>query len=275
MAKLEQEYPKNPIRIGKAFHHFRLLTQDVENTDEVFKIIRALTGNSFFKSFERFKKTPHGQKVLAEERSMLDFLMDRTPLAALPEGTLGRTYNDFMTHEGLTADGLAAASEAMLDDDDPNSGRNYFSEETRIFGDWVRDIHDLYHVTTGYGRDPIGELCLLSFTYAQTRNPGIGFIVLMGMLQSKRRARGVPVISAVIQAYRDGMHANWLPAEDWENMLHLPLQEVRERVNVRWPEKYVRALEAVKANPQFDPNIAKQIEAAPFIPIAPDLAAHA
>lgn len=275
MATTKTKYPKNPIRIGKAFHHFRLLTKDVENTDEVFKIIRALTGNSFFKSFERFKKTPHGQKVLAEKRSMLDFLMDRTPLAVLPEGTLGRTYNDFMTHEGLTADGLAAASEAMLDEDDPTSGRNYFSEETETYGNWLRDIHDLYHITTGYGRDPIGELCLLSFTFAQTRNPGIGFIVFMGMLQSKVRARGLPIISAVVQAYRNGMKSNWLPAEDWENMLNLPLKEVRERVNVPWPDKYITVLEAVKQHPDFDPHIAKQIDNAPFIPIAPEFAAHA
>ena len=41
-------------------------------------------------------------------------------------------------------------------------------------------MHDLWHVTTGYGRDALGELSLLAFTYAQEKNRGIGAIVLYG-----------------------------------------------------------------------------------------------
>ena len=41
-------------------------------------------------------------------------------------------------------------------------------------------MHDLWHVTTGYGRDALGELSLLAFTYAQEQNRGIGAIALYG-----------------------------------------------------------------------------------------------
>ena len=41
-------------------------------------------------------------------------------------------------------------------------------------------MHDLWHVTTGYGRDALGELSLLAFTYAQEKIEGIGAIVLYG-----------------------------------------------------------------------------------------------
>lgn len=263
-------FQKNPIQIRKAFHHFKLLTQDVENTDEVFKIIRALTGNSFYKSFMRFRATPHGQKVLAEKRSMLDFLQDRTPLAELPEGTLGRTYHEFMSHENLSADGLAAASEAVREEGDPEP-----HEEMQIYGNWVRDIHDLYHVSSGYGRDPFGELCLLSFTFAQTRNPGIAFIVFMGALQSMGEMKGVPVWRAVWEAYRNGMRSRWMPAEDWESFLTLPLKDVREKLGIRWPKYYSRGLEIMAQNGPADDEYVQKIKTDPFVPIAPGLAAGA
>ena len=43
--------------------------------------------------------------------------------------------------------------------------------------DRLRDIHDLQHVMTGYGRDPVGEIGLLSFMTTQTPNRGINFII--------------------------------------------------------------------------------------------------
>ena len=37
-------------------------------------------------------------------------------------------------------------------------------------------------ITCGYGRDVSGEACLLAFTVAQTRNPGLALIVVAGAL---------------------------------------------------------------------------------------------
>ena len=50
----------------------------------------------------------------------------------------------------------------------------------------VRDLHDLWHVLTGYGRDPLGEVCLLAFTYAQTRLTGLGAIAFLGTFRIAR-----------------------------------------------------------------------------------------
>ena len=48
-------------------------------------------------------------------------------------------------------------------------------------------MHDLWHVTTGYGRDALGELSLLAFTYAQEQNRGIGAIALIWLLEGWKR----------------------------------------------------------------------------------------
>lgn len=50
----------------------------------------------------------------------------------------------------------------------PNRGS--MSEEEQLFSNRIRDLHDVFHVLTGYGRDLRGESAVLAFTIPQTRN---------------------------------------------------------------------------------------------------------
>ena len=101
-------------------------------------------------------------------------------------------------HPPATADGLVEASQTDDFIQDP---------ELRLFGERMRDSHDLWHVVTGYGRDTFGEACLLAFTYAQTQNRGLGIITLVGMIKIARQL-GPEVKKAVWQAYRAGKLAS-------------------------------------------------------------------
>ncbi len=58
--------------------------------------------------------------------------------------------------------------------------------QQRWYNARLRDMHDLWHVVTGYGRDSFGEACLLAFSYAQTRNRGIAFIAFFGTREIAR-----------------------------------------------------------------------------------------
>ncbi len=51
-------------------------------------------------------------------------------------------------------------------------------------------LHDIWHVLTGYAaEDPLGELCLVAFSYAQTIRPGLGLHrALIGALKGPSRA---------------------------------------------------------------------------------------
>ncbi len=269
---------KNKIQWGEAWRAYKRLVKDVENTAEVFVIIRALTGDSFNRSYRKFVQTDHGKKILREKRRIIDFLSDRTPFKALPAGTLGHTYDAFMTHEGLSAEGLAQASEdGTLDKE---AAKAFKGTDMETYGDWVRDTHDLYHVTTGYGRDEIGEMALLSFTFAQSGNWGIAFIVLMAVLQMKRVAPSAPAFALAWEGYRNGKRAKWLPAQDWEAMLDKPLDEVRREFNIHWPQKYHEVIKAVRENgdsvslrSRSNSSVEKdKIMDEAFVPIAPEYA---
>ncbi|MBB83015.1 MAG: hypothetical protein CL931_04305 [Deltaproteobacteria bacterium] len=221
---------RNPILFREAWDAIRALIRDPDDTSQVFRIIRALSGNSQERSFQRFLRSEHGPTILAEERVLLDTLSNRTYLESLPEGTLGRVYADFTAREEITADGLVEASESVernLDDLDPRR---------ELFGQRLRDSHDLWHVVTGYGRDLFGEAALLSFTYRQIRNRGIGFIVAVAYLKARGPMAGERVL--IRDGYRRAGQAEWLPGADWEALLELPLEDVRRRLGVVPIEHY-------------------------------------
>ena len=103
----------------------------------------------------------------------------------------------------------------------------------------LRDSHDLWHVATGYGRDGLGEVCLLAFTNAQTRNFGLGLIAIAGAIKFSREAKTrVPVFAALREARRMGKEAAWLPASDMEALLPRRLDEVRSVLKLRPPSIY-------------------------------------
>jgi ubiquinone biosynthesis protein COQ4 len=222
---------KNRIRPLDALRAIRALTANPDDTARVFDVIDALSGRSGERMFERFRRTEAGARMLAERPDLLATLSDRECLLALPPGTLGRTYAEFMGREQISADGLVDASIEGGSDPDPE-----LPEERRWFGARMRDMHDLWHVVTGYQRDLLGEGSLLAFTYAQTRNRGIGLIVAVAYY---RAGRALPEARPLIRGgYRRGRSAAWLPGQSWEELLALPLDEVRRRLEVGEPPVY-------------------------------------
>jgi ubiquinone biosynthesis protein COQ4 len=216
------------IRPLDAMRAMRGLLRNPDDTALVFEIIEALSGKSRTRVFDRFATSESGQRLLAARPNLIARLCDRESLLALPPATLGRSYGEFMSREQISADGLVEASEDWLRLDIP--------ADRRWFADRLRDTHDLWHVVTGYGRDLIGEASLLAFTYAQTRNPGIGFIVAIAYW----KARGInrPARRLLREGYRRGRAAAWLPGVEWEALLEQPLARVREQLRVGEPSAY-------------------------------------
>jgi len=227
---LSQSVPDTRLRPFEAFGAVRRLVSDPNDTRQVFIVLRAMRGRSGLRLFRRFQATATGATILRERRSVLPYLQDRQALAQLPEGSLGRTYFDFMAAENLTADGLVDASEAAERRDIP--------ADILLFRDRMRDIHDLTHVITGYGRDPLGELCLLAFNYPQNGHLGLAMIVLMGMTRYGRGPQAWAAWAAALEGWRHGRAAAWFPGLDWEALLPEPVASLRQRLNIAEPKRY-------------------------------------
>jgi ubiquinone biosynthesis protein COQ4 len=207
------------------------LLRNPEDTRQVFVVMTALRGRSGKRMLARFLKSPVGARVAAEHRNLLDCLQDRAALAALPEGSVGRAYLAFMDEEQLTADGLVEASEA--------GWSSTVSPAVSLFRNRMRDMHDLTHIVTGYGRDGLGELCLLAFMFRHTGNLGGALIALMGWLKATRMGAGRLVGRAVAEGFRGGGKSAWLPGQDWEALMARPLDEVRRELNIVTPTRYL------------------------------------
>jgi len=213
----------------RAWRALRNLIDDPERTDQVFEIVRALSGDSFERAYQRFAATAEGRQLLAERPSLLATLSERETLRALPEGSFGRAYVDFMQGGQLDAAGLVEA-EQMADQNFAKEGP--LDPDREFFGDRLRDMHDLWHVLTDYGRDEAGEATNLAFTLGQVWNPGIAFIVMAGAVLGPKE----PTFywqRYLYRAWRRGRAAHLLTAAPYERLLALPLDEVRRQLGVR------------------------------------------
>ena len=214
------------------------LIADKEDTKQVFVILEALAGNSGLRAFQRFLKTDHAEKILAAEKPLVDYLKDRAWLESLPEGSLGGAYARFTQVEQITADGLTDASIEGRDEERDMSAAQIKYHERQ------RDAHDLWHVSTGYGRDPLGELCLLAVTWRQLGNLGILVIILFGFMVSRKDAPELGIGAAIMEGFRLGKAAKGLPGADWEHLLTQPLDEVRATLGVKTPTRYRAIIDA-------------------------------
>lgn len=217
----------------KAWRHFRQLIADKEDTEQVFHILEALRDNRFARSAERFFATSVGQKVMVERPYLPALLDDHDRLRKLPEGSVGRIYVDFMEREGLTAQGLVDEYAKF------RHGKPRYDDMLEIYGDRLRDTHDLFHILTGYGRDALGEQCVLAFSYSQTPSWGTLFIAWAGAREIRKGfGKRYPIYGAVREGQRIGRIAEQIANQDIEALLAEPIGAARKRLGIATPKIY-------------------------------------
>jgi ubiquinone biosynthesis protein COQ4 len=223
-----------------ALRAVRNLLRDREDTHQVFLLMDALRGKTTLRQFDRFRQTETGQAVLRERRRLFDRLNDGASLAALPAGSLGRAYYDFTASENLSAEGLVEASQISM--------AALPADDMTLFRERSREMHDLLHVVTGYGRDPLGEASLAAFSYAQTRLKGFALIAAFASRRIAKSRPEQPVRRAVFEGYRHGRSADWLWGADWEGLLAQSVEAVRAQFVVKPPTCYRTIMAAVRGS---------------------------
>jgi ubiquinone biosynthesis protein COQ4 len=219
--------PLPQLRAFRAAAAVRGILRDPNDTAQVFRLIDALSGPTPRHLLGRFSASRAGQKLLAERPRLRERLRDREALAALPEGSLGRAYLDFMTEGGLTPEGLEQASDVLGPERDNG-------DEAAWIGQRMRDTHDLWHVVTGYRGDLLGESSLLGFTFIQTGTRGIGLLAAVSLLRAEDPDDRRLMLDGLVR----GLRAAWLPAVRWEELLAEDLEVVRARLRVGPPPAY-------------------------------------
>jgi ubiquinone biosynthesis protein COQ4 len=207
-----------------ALKSLRRLLNDKEDTGQVFEIMRALNGNSTAKGYHRLLATPQGGRIAYERTEFARLLMDEAWLDSLPDGSVGAAYRHFIRSEQISAEGLVEVSRQgapAVDEPHPYAW----------MGRRTRDVHDIWHILSGYHRDGLGEACLVAFSYAQTG--GLGWaLIAIGAASRARKSREHPYVKAIWQGYQRGKATKWLLGEDYERLMAEPVESARRRLNI-------------------------------------------
>ena len=208
----------------QALRSLRRLLNDKEDTTAVFEIMRALNGASTAKGYLKLLKTREGGAIAYARPEFAERLMDDAWLDSMPQGSVGAAYRSFVRAEQLSADGLVEISRqgpSAIDEPHPFAW----------MGRRTRDVHDIWHILSGYHRDGLGEACLVAFSYAQTK--GLGWALIgLGAASRSRKVGTHPYVKAIWQGYQRGKAAKWLLGEDYERLMAEPLDAARRRLNI-------------------------------------------
>jgi ubiquinone biosynthesis protein COQ4 len=235
MAKL----PPFPGTTGRrdwrtAFDAIAKLLANGDDTTQVFRIMKALNAGNAEKNYARLLATEEGGRTAYERLELTTRFTDKDWVAQFAPGTVGAAYREFLEATGYSADGLAEVSKVIREDE--------MAHPYAWFGRRTRDVHDIWHVLTGYKADEsLGEACLVAFSYAQVGGLGWAWIAGAAALKSLKVTGNRLFAKAVWEGYRHGRKAKWMIGEDYEALMAEPIEAARARLGIAKPVAYLRA----------------------------------
>lgn len=193
---------------------------------ELMEFSLAIAGPTLQAQYDRFRSHPDGRRLLAERPDLGAALADREALAGLPEGSFGRAYLDFTARYRFDA----AAFEQGHDLSGMADRLGWDDDLAYVVARGLQ-LHDLWHTLGGYGPDWAGEAGVMAFTHAQVPDVGIGVIagILWSISGGTRRREWNRYLA---QARRRGREADNLLVAPYEQLLPLPIDEVRDRLGI-------------------------------------------
>lgn len=234
LAQNPQSLGRYRIRPLVALRAFRKLAANKEDTLQVFIFIRALAGRSLERQYFALLRSAEGGREAYRAPELADRFSDKVWLAGFSDGTVGAQYRRFLGLRDLSADGLADESRRLGETDiDAAHPIAWFARRQR-------DVHDVWHVLTGYGTDALGEACVLAFTYGQTGNIALALLSFAATLELKRRCPRVRYLRAWLEAYYHGRSAAPLIAVDYEALFGERLERARAYLGIARPHHYER-----------------------------------
>ncbi|MEE2527355.1 Coq4 family protein [Hyphobacterium sp. HN65] len=233
-------FPVKPIQPFKAWKAFQGLVRDKEDTRYVFAFFENVNGRSYSRFYERFVASDYGKSVLADPAGIGGQLTDRDTLESYGPDSFAAAYLHYLDTENLQPLGVFEAHWNQA----PQAMAYMRDEWPGLYAvSWMMSLsHDLYHVLTGYGRDPLGEALLLKFTGTQTGGRGPRWLGSLAGLKIRSEIPSWPVGRMMAEAVRLANGAEPFYTTDLPSLLPLPLAEARARLNMGKPSLYLDTL---------------------------------
>lgn len=229
------------FKIIKAIRHGKMMARNPEDTRQVYHIRDALRMPAFYKQAAEFLQSPMGQKIYDAEHDLASMLDDSDHLSQFPHDTVGYKYYAFMAKEGLSTKGLVAAY------DDFAQSVHTYDDRVNWYLERQRDTHDLMHILTGYGRDNVGEQCLLGFSDSQCPSLGALFIAYVsGAAIRPKLPFKLKLYKSIGEGRRNGKAAHIVAHQMIRDILPMPLDNARAMLNIPKPRLYLKSLAQIR-----------------------------
>jgi ubiquinone biosynthesis protein COQ4 len=205
---ISRTVPAGRLEVGLSV--LRKLVNDPTNPEIGLHYLRNLDGDLHAEMARDLMQDPEGRQLL-QDRPRLDAGSIRLDeLARLPAGSLGQAYARFFRERRIEPFFTAAP---IVSDADYITNR-------------MRETHDLWHVVTGYGTSPTGELELQAFSYGNMGNPSSLLILsCIPGVELREDMGGLP--GWLTGAYRRGRAARSFAGIYWERRWETPLAALR------------------------------------------------
>ena len=151
---------------------------------------------------------------------------DRRYLESLPDGSLGREFERYLKENDLDANLLRES--AFIE------AHRKRGEDVGYLAERGFQLHDLFHVLTGYDTTPLGEVRVVSFTVAQAPASYPAMIIASRPLQMVLyRPELLPALmDAITEGWALGRRAKPLMGVHWEEYWERPVAELREEYDL-------------------------------------------
>lgn len=203
-------------RARLAAQALRDLLDDPEDTTRVFVLGLLVSRRAYPQFLARMTMDDRGARLLRERPAIDSTVVDFERLRALPATTLGGAYVRYLDRNELDPD-LFQAPPGL-------------PEVPSYVAKRMRQVHDIWHVLTGYETNVRGEVALQAFTWAQTDAPSALLITVGALLRFGLADRSM--LPMAIDGYRRGRRAEFLPPLWLEEMWERPLEDVRRELNI-------------------------------------------
>ena len=224
------------------------MLRNPHSTESVFDIEDGLKQIEAYQlAIDHLKTQPEVAAIIRER--YLTGMADIDELDKLPTGTLGSVYARHILDNGF----------------DPDYFRKvHVKNDVDYVMMRMRQTHDIWHVVTGIGTDPIGELGVKAFELAQTRRPMAAVITAGGVLRYllKTPEEFGSVLRAIDLGYQLGLRARPFLAQKWEAGWDRPLADWRAELDVEVLEDMPVGREFIAKDKDKDKdNVANEADA--------------
>jgi ubiquinone biosynthesis protein COQ4 len=204
-------------RFGMGLRALSILKDDAANPYYAAVLHTSFDYETYARIAEGLRSTPAGRRFLEARRTIPDEHTDLETLSRLPPGTLGHEFARYFIANNLR----------------PFSYQYPVGSDGEYLYKRYRETHDIHHLVTGYGVDPIGEIELQAFYYG---NLGLRHAALIALLSvpyqlsrtglDRRKLR--ELLHRVRAAYHRGKNSRELLSVRFDELWDKPVSELSQ-----------------------------------------------